>query len=367
MSTTVVRIRKAGGAEVVRCDLYIGPRVHNSSWKCEQSEWWADRSAGDHETWLAQRPDLVRRLPELEGLTLGCLCPNTLTCHGHVLARACRGAAAVEELEGGQFERGRFIFFKGGHSPFSNFHDAPLRSEQGLSFPHGGLQYYAFLKAKDAGACDLSNQIMKADSIYHVQCLLQQLDGSLKGTGRPWKSARTLEVIKQIVSAKYRGDPEFRRSVDGLSLNTIPCEATDNTFFACGVDLKVLLTLDPLEHSRCMRGENVLGWSIWRIKLLTSCVDDHEKLVTYIRGIPEDCSLSPILRRGFQRVLHQEVGIVTQALPGLPQPCRVMKLPLTTDFPEGRLELEKAKAAATMTTTRRRRRRRALPARSSPI
>ena len=38
-----------------------------------------------YRTYLSNRPDLVKRLPELKGKTLGCFCAP-LPCHGHLLA-----------------------------------------------------------------------------------------------------------------------------------------------------------------------------------------------------------------------------------------------------------------------------------------
>lgn len=39
-----------------------------------------------YEAWLLNRPDLLARLPELDGKWLGCWC-RPLSCHGEVLAR----------------------------------------------------------------------------------------------------------------------------------------------------------------------------------------------------------------------------------------------------------------------------------------
>jgi len=95
--TAVVRIRRSKGEVVQDCDVYIGRRLTMGGWRLSESEWanpFTVKACGSreeacrkYEAWLlGGRPDLVARLPELRGKTLGCWCAPA-ACHGDVLAR----------------------------------------------------------------------------------------------------------------------------------------------------------------------------------------------------------------------------------------------------------------------------------------
>ena len=94
---TVVRIRRCRGEVVQGCDIYIGRMVERGGWRLPQSDWanpFTVRTAGSRQNALIryehyirhERPDLWRRLPELEGKTLGCWCEPE-PCHGDVLVQ----------------------------------------------------------------------------------------------------------------------------------------------------------------------------------------------------------------------------------------------------------------------------------------
>lgn len=93
----VVRIRRKGGEIAQDCDVYIGRKMCMGGWKLPASDWAnpftvkevgsAEEACRRYEAWLrAERPDLLARLPELEGKTLGCWCKPG-PCHGDVLVR----------------------------------------------------------------------------------------------------------------------------------------------------------------------------------------------------------------------------------------------------------------------------------------
>ena len=96
-TTTVVRVRRKGGEVVQDCDVYIGRRMCMGGWKLAESDWanpFTVKQYGSNEvvcnlfeSWIrTERPDLMARLPELRGKTLGCWC-KPAACHGDVLAR----------------------------------------------------------------------------------------------------------------------------------------------------------------------------------------------------------------------------------------------------------------------------------------
>ena len=198
----------------VGCDVYVGPRVSNPSWDLERSRWFppGGRATDEHYVeWLLSRADLMGDIGSLAGKTLGCLCPNTLTCHAHVLARLAdasrEGPASSPPAE---FVTKRFLFFKGSDSPFSHYHNVPLTTADGTQAPHGALQLYAYKKARDGGEEDLAERILSSAHQEEVVSHLGALDAKLKGTGRPWTTAETVGVLRDILEDKYRCDEAFR-------------------------------------------------------------------------------------------------------------------------------------------------------------
>lgn len=90
--THVVRLRRAGGVVVQGCDVYIGRAWNAGGWALPQSVWanpFTVRNSGSaaaavarYREYVLGRPDLLARLGELRGRTLGCWCtpgPATAT------------------------------------------------------------------------------------------------------------------------------------------------------------------------------------------------------------------------------------------------------------------------------------------------
>jgi len=98
----VVRLRRTRDGTVVQdCQLYVGRALHMGGWHLAASPWAnpyklalgekdtpAARQAllDRYEVYVRGRPDLMTRLPELAGRTLGCFCKPKL-CHGDVLVK----------------------------------------------------------------------------------------------------------------------------------------------------------------------------------------------------------------------------------------------------------------------------------------
>lgn len=109
-STTVVRLRRRGGQVVQDCDVYMTGAVsqmYMGGWKLPASDWanpftvkecGSNRQACEkYESWLrSERPDLIERLPELQGKVLGCWCKPE-DCHGDVLVRLTAEHAGVRK------------------------------------------------------------------------------------------------------------------------------------------------------------------------------------------------------------------------------------------------------------------------------
>ncbi len=107
MTTSVVRLRRRGGVVIQDAHdvhVYIGRRMYMGGWRLPASPWAnpfrvsagvpAEECCRRYETWLREeRPDLLARLPELRGKTLGCWCAPG-PCHGDVLIRLLAEADA---------------------------------------------------------------------------------------------------------------------------------------------------------------------------------------------------------------------------------------------------------------------------------
>lgn len=99
-----MRLCRRGGAEVQGCTVYIGRRMQRGGWDLPQSPWanpfviGRDGARADviakYERYVRTRADLLRRLPELTGQTLGCWCAPE-PCHGDVLVRLWRECVAL--------------------------------------------------------------------------------------------------------------------------------------------------------------------------------------------------------------------------------------------------------------------------------
>ena len=111
--TRVVRIQRKNGKVIQDCDVYIGRAQYQGGWSLPASPWAnpfranSDRKISVHdvclkyEEYLLARPQLLVKLPDLRGKTLGCWCIRALCstcgrdpkackhfqCHGEVLAK----------------------------------------------------------------------------------------------------------------------------------------------------------------------------------------------------------------------------------------------------------------------------------------
>ena len=105
-STKVTKLKKKNGASVYNYDVYIGPALVNSHWDLECSIWCNPYNFGraskakerlecyKRDVIDKQKPEMLR---QLQGEMLGCMCLNTLTCHGHLLAKLAQGEKELTE------------------------------------------------------------------------------------------------------------------------------------------------------------------------------------------------------------------------------------------------------------------------------
>ena len=99
MSTRVVALKRRQGQVVQGCDVYIGRSCFMGGWSLVGSPYQNPFKVGrdgdieqvlfKYETYIRAQPQLMGRLDELRGKTLGCWCKKTGTekCHGDVLLK----------------------------------------------------------------------------------------------------------------------------------------------------------------------------------------------------------------------------------------------------------------------------------------
>ena len=75
--------------------IYIGDAVRHTQY--QRSPWFNptkgrktdhDRAIAQYRSYILERPDLLKRLPELRGKVLGCWC-YPKACHGNILIELC--------------------------------------------------------------------------------------------------------------------------------------------------------------------------------------------------------------------------------------------------------------------------------------
>lgn len=95
METKVVRIKRSGGIIVQDCDIYIGRRITMGGWNLPESKWknpydvktyGRDKCLELYEEYIKNNKELMSKLGELRGKTLGCWCKPE-RCHGDILVK----------------------------------------------------------------------------------------------------------------------------------------------------------------------------------------------------------------------------------------------------------------------------------------
>ena len=95
METKVVRIRRSGDKIVQDCDIYIGRRITMGGWNLQESIWrnpydvktyGRDKCLELYEEYVTNNEELMSKLGELRGKTLGCWCKPE-RCHGDILVK----------------------------------------------------------------------------------------------------------------------------------------------------------------------------------------------------------------------------------------------------------------------------------------
>ena len=283
-STKVTKLRKSNGIIAFPYDVYIGPAIRNSNWDLEQSEWSNPYQFGRTGT-LQERlrhykrdvidkkgPKMLGKVRLLRGKTLGCICLNIRHCHGHLLAKLAQGEDKLMNVfdeASLSIDMDQAAYFKGEKCPFSNcYYDTAhlivfqVDGSEHL-LPLGIHQAVPTLKSKDMGWTTTEKSFNDAKNITELNTALRLYDlrNESVSPSNPWNIQKSLEVMFQLLKAKHLADPMFRSYCAKLG-KKIPCEATINKYWSCGVDLEVLHSLDSNLVKETITSCNILGWLI---------------------------------------------------------------------------------------------------------
>ena len=299
-STRVTKVRKRKGVVVFNYDVYIGPAIHNKYWNLEQSIWCNPYQFGkvgklrdrlDHykrDVIDKNGPKMLGKLRQLRGKTLGCICPNINNCHGLLLAKLAQGDKALTNVfdeDSQSIDVDGLVFFKGEKCPFSNCYfntSYPIQIHLGdegtvLKFPFGVRQAFAALKSEKLGWSSMFQSITDAKNVNELNSVLKSFNMRRSGIKPfvPWNLQQSLEVMFEVLKSKYDADPSFRDYCNKLG-DKLPCEATVNEYWGCGVDLEALRSLDVRLWKEMMTGHNTLGWLIKTVDTERSSLKNYD-------------------------------------------------------------------------------------------
>ena len=306
-STRVTKLKKTAGAVVYNYDIYIGPEIKNSSWSLDKSVWHNPFkfSGGSlkrrHELYKRRISEPQRRescdLEKICRKILACICPDVASCHGHVLARMVHNKQAkyenlfraLPEDESLSIDGGDVVFFKGEKCPMSNYYycddcrpmtfcavvgddnddddDNDDVDTHNLVYDepelrYGARQEFAALKARKMGLDACYRKIVSPRNVSQLHAAIGQMECHMRGSwGGLWKTMDTIKTMYHIIKEKWYCMPPFKSYCAALG-SKIPCEATSNEFWACGLDMQMLRSLDSRFRPHHMKGKNILSWII---------------------------------------------------------------------------------------------------------
>ena len=160
------------------------------------------------------------------------------------------------------------VFFKGEKCPLSNYYycdDCPMEfcvvagddddddddvntdnsdyDEPELRY--GTWQAFAALKARKMGLDVCYHKIVLPRNASQLHAAIRQIECHIQGgQGGLRKTMDTIKTMYHIIKEKWYCMPPFQSYCAALG-SKIPCEAISNEFWACGLDMQVLRSLDP--------------------------------------------------------------------------------------------------------------------------
>ena len=276
-SPQVVHLKKEKVKIVQDCYVYIGNEISNLSWQLMESKWhdpyhmrWdllPSQRLEKYKVYIMNNLYLVKRLKELRGKHLGCLCKSQEYCHGNVLVDLVKTTFKDDFFS--VTTKGPLFFSKGQFSPLSNCYQASLKlaklaggegekKEKIKCFRLSAFQMYVWMRARKSGHKQLAKDTLKCTSISQVHGIHKKIP-NVTMTVR-----EQIERMFEILSLKYDQVPNFRKAIQRLARKKrILCEGVESKFWGSGLDLRSVIQHKYDELREChIKGANYLGWSI---------------------------------------------------------------------------------------------------------
>jgi len=258
----LVRLRKINGKIYQDCDVYIGPKMHNSSWQFDESPWvnifhyaTSDRKKNleMYENYLRNSKTLRLLLHTLIGKRLGCFCDNEDWCHAIIIIKL------VEELCNVAMKLiGDMLFFKGEFSPFSNIWQSNFMSRTFISY-NSSEQFRLASIARRMQDSALLEEIMQASGAKEL-CALSKAVTRKCSISLGYSTQCQVKDMIKAVQAKYTRCYAFNQHCsENLKPGTLLFEATSNPFWGCGEDLEKIFSDTQVTS---LPGLNLVGWII---------------------------------------------------------------------------------------------------------
>ena len=259
-------------------DEYIGHGLNNIHWVLEKSKWSnpfympklsAKICNKRYRKHILSSKHLQGSLKELVMKRLGCLCPNLDECHGNVLIEL-----GHEFFPSGSEIRfyilcHQYLFFKGHRSPLSNCYVHNIKTQDGTFI--NVHQMYGWKKAIALGERFVDKNILEERDPAKIFKLLK----ALASRNVPQSTEDLIYWMFLFLCEKWDSVPKFHNECFHY-MNELYFEATADTFWGCGLDIKMIEQTKQREdfHTKqilgTLTGFNILGWLVKVVSLLKS-------------------------------------------------------------------------------------------------
>ena len=259
-------------------DVYIGHGLNNKHWVLEKSKWsnpfYTPKLSAKicnerYRRHILTSKHLQASLKELVGKRLGCLCPNLDECHGNVLIELLHEFFPSESEMRGYILCHQYLFFKGQRSPLSNCYVHDIKMQDGTFI--NVYQMYGWKKATALGERFVAKNILEERDPTKIFKLLK----ALARRNVPQSTEDLVYWMFLFLGEKWDSVPQFRDECFHY-MNELYFEATADTFWGCGLDIKTIEQAKQREdfHKKqilgTLTGFNILGWLVKVVSLLKS-------------------------------------------------------------------------------------------------
>ena len=256
-------------------DVYIGHGLNNKHWVLEKSKWSdpfympklsAKICNERYRRHILSSKHLQGFLNDLVGKRLGCLCPNLDECHGNVLIELVHEFLPSER---GYILCHQYLFFKCQRSPLSNFYVHNIKMQDGTFI--NVHQMYGWQKATALEERFVAKNILEKRDPTKIFKLLK----ALARRNVPQSMEDLVYWMFLFLCENWDSVPQFQDECFHY-MNELYFEATADTFWGCGLDIKMIEQAKQREdfHTKqilgTLTGFNILGWLVKVVSLLKS-------------------------------------------------------------------------------------------------